>query len=174
MGGVSSTLAVSSDQVIQAIDPNAAGNAGLVKRHKIYLCRLSTVMHFSLKNNVTRTSYKSFQTNRDKFVHKDEISGRVITCSLILFKMALDVVKPHLESLTLQNCNNKVRTLLPKMQEKSMEIENLRKDNVKFDGQRWLTLCFEQPVKTACPDFLEDVKRQRSKWIKDSSTFDSG
>ena len=173
MGGVSSTLAVSSDQVIQAIDPNAAGNAGLVKRHKIYLCRLSTVMHFSLKNNVTRTSYKSFQTNRDKFVHKDEISGRVITCSLILFKMALDVVKPHLESLTLQNCNNKVRTLLPKMQEKRMEIDALRKDNIKFNGQRWLTLCFEQPVKTACPNFLEDVKRQRSKWIKDSSTFDS-
>ena len=34
-------------------------------------------------------------------------------------------------------------------------------------------LTFEQLIKTRCSDFLEDVKRQRSEWIKDSGTFDS-
>ena len=185
MGGANSTLAASTDQEIKAIDPNAAGNAGLVNRHKIHLRRLSTVMHFIFKNNITRTSYTSFQPNKDKFVYKDEITGREITCGLILFKMALDVMKPQLvidhrakerelESLTLENCANDVRTFLTKMQEKRMEIDALCKNNVEFDGQRWLTLCFEQLVKTNCPDFLNDVKRQRSEWIKDSSKFGAG
>ena len=60
------------------------------------------------------------------------------------------------------------------MQEKRNKIDALRKDNVKFDDQRWLTLTFEQLVKTGCSDFLEDVKRQQSEWLKDSGTFDSG
>ena len=53
-------------------------------------------MHFIFKNNVTRTSYTFLQPNKDKFVYKDEISGKEITCGLILFKMALDVMKPQL------------------------------------------------------------------------------
>ena len=53
-------------------------------------------MHFILKNNVSRTSYTSFQPNKEKFVYKDEMSGRAITCGLILFKMSLDVMKPQL------------------------------------------------------------------------------
>ena len=50
----------------------------------------------------------------------------------------------------------------------------LRKDNVKFDDQRWLTLTFEQLVKNRCSDFLEDVKRQQSECIKVSGTIESG
>ena len=60
------------------------------------------------------------------------------------------------------------------MQEKRNEIDALHKDNVKFDDQKWVTLTFEQLVKTGCSDFLESVKRRQSKWIKDSVTFDSG
>ena len=106
-------------------------------------------------------------------------------CDLILFKMALDPMKPQLvvdhrakkrelETLTLANCDNDVRTFITKMQEKRIKIDALRKDNVKFDDQRWLTLVFEQLANTECPDFLEDVKRQRSESVKDSSKFDSG
>ena len=60
------------------------------------------------------------------------------------------------------------------MQEKRNEIDTLRKDNVKFDDQRWLTLTFEQLFKTGCSNFLEDVIRQQSEYIKDSVTFKSG
>ena len=60
------------------------------------------------------------------------------------------------------------------MQDKRSKIDALRKDNVKFDDQRWLMLTFEQLVKTGCSDFLEDIKLQQSEWIKDSGTFDSG
>ena len=60
------------------------------------------------------------------------------------------------------------------MQEKRNKIKALHKENVKFDDQRWLTLTFENLVKTGCSDFLEDVKRQQIKWIKDYGTFNSG
>ena len=63
---------------------------------------------------------------------------------------------------------------LTKMQEKRNKIDALRKDNVKFEYQRWLTLTFEQLVKTGCSNFLEDFKRQQSEWIRESGTFDSG
>ena len=60
------------------------------------------------------------------------------------------------------------------MQEKRNKIYALRKDNIKFYDLRWLTLTFEKLVKTRCSDFPKDVKHQRSEWIKDSGTFNSG
>ena len=90
--------------------------------------------------------------------------------------MKLQLVVDHqgrekdLKELTLTKAGNDVRAYLTKMQEKRNEIDTLRKDNVKFDDQRWLTLTFERLVKTGCSDFLEDVKRQLREWIKDSGT----
>ena len=60
------------------------------------------------------------------------------------------------------------------MQEKGNKTDALHKDNIKFDNQRWLTLTFEKLVKTRCSNFLEDVIRQQSEYIKDSVTFKSG
>ena len=70
MGDENSTLTASTDMFIKAINPNAAGNLGLVNRHNIRLRRLAAILHFTFKNNVTRTSYTSFQPNKDKFVFK--------------------------------------------------------------------------------------------------------
>ena len=81
---------------IKAIDTNAAGNLGLVNRHKIQLRRLAAILNFTFKNNVTRTSFTLFHPNKDKFVYKDDISGREITCGLNLLKMAMAVMKPQL------------------------------------------------------------------------------
>ena len=185
MGYSNSTLTTSTETVIKAIDPNGAGNLGLVNRHKILLFRLAETLNFTFKNNVTRTSYNLFQPNKDKFVYKDDITGRAITCSLTVLMMAMTVMKPQLvldhlrkerelEELTLAKAGNDVHAYLTKMEEKRNKINALHKDNIKFDNQRWLTITFEQLVKTGCYDFLEDVKRQQNIWIKDSSTFDSG
>ena len=134
---------------------------------------------------MTRTSYTSFQPNKDKFVYKDDITGRAIICGLTLLKISMTLMKPclviehqgkyrELEELTLAKSGNDVCAYLTKMKEKRNKIDVLQKDNAKFDDQRWLTLTFEQLVKTGCSDFLADVKRQRREWIKDSGTFDSG
>ena len=125
MGDNNSNLTTSTEMVIKAIDLNAAGNLGLVNQHKIRLRRLAAILHFTFKNNVTRTSYNSFQPNKDKFVHKDEITGRAITCGLTLFKMEMTVMKPQivfnqrtkdreLEELTLAKAGNDVRAYLPR------------------------------------------------------------
>ena len=87
--------------------------------------------------------------------------------------MALTVMKPQLvvdhqakerdiEELILAKAGNDVRAYLTNIQEMRNEIDALRKDSVKFDNQRYLTLTFEQIVKTGCSDFFEDVKRQQS------------
>ena len=114
-----------------------------------------------------------FQPTKDKFINKEDITVQAITCGLTLLKMAMAVMKPQLvidhqgkdrdlKYLTLAKSGNDVRAYLTKMQDKRNEINALRKDNVKFDNQRWLTLTFEQLIKTGCSDFLEDVKCQLS------------
>ena len=96
MGYDNSTLTTLKYMIIKTIDPNSAVSLGLVNRHKIRLHRLAAILHFIFKNNVTRKSYTLFQPNKDKLVYKDEITGRAITCGLILFKMAMMVMKPQL------------------------------------------------------------------------------
>ena len=96
MGDDNSTLTTSTDTIIKAINPNSAGNLGLVNRHKIRLRRLAAILHFTFKNNVTRTSYTLFQPNKEKFFYKDEVTGRAITCGLTLLKMSMTVMTPQL------------------------------------------------------------------------------
>ena len=169
-----STLTTLTNMVIKAINPNAARTLGLVNRHKIQNCRLVAILHFTFKNIVTKTSYTSFHPNKDKFVYKDKITGRAITCGLTLIKMAMTVMKPQLviyhqgkdrelEEFTLAKAGNDFRAYLTKMQEKRNKIDALCKKYVEFDDQRWLKLTFEELVNTGCSDFLEDLKRQQSK-----------
>ena len=42
----------------------------------------------------------------------------------------------------------------------------------RMTPQRFATLVFDELVKTNFPDFLDDVKAKRDKWIKSPSTFD--
>ena len=78
----------------------------------------------------------------------------------------------RMEALTLSDCDNNVHTLLTKQQENVLEIDHLRGDGITYDLQRFATLVFYEPVKTNCPDFLDNVMAERAKWIKRLSTFD--
>ena len=71
-----------------------------------------------------------------------------------------------LKELTLAKSDNNLCNYLTKMQEKRNDIDSLWKDGVKFDEQRWLTLCFEQLAKTGYSDFLDNIKHQKSEWVK--------
>jgi len=59
----------------------------------------------------------------DMCLYHDEVTNRKIVCGLILFKLAMSVMKPQLvinhralerelEHMSLEGCNNNVRTLL--------------------------------------------------------------
>ena len=52
------------------------------------------------------------------------------------------------------------------------DIDSLRKDRIKYDEQRFLTLAFDELSNTA-GDFLADIKRQRSEWVKNLSVFNT-
>ena len=183
MGGESSTLITSPDMIIKAIDPNRIGNIGLVNQHKIRLRRLSGVLHFIVKNHATRSSYNSFSPSMKLCLYEDEVTQRKLVCGLILLKMAMEVMKPQLvinhrekekalEALTLLKVGNNVCTFLTRMQEQRDEIDTLRKDGVKFDKQRFLTLMFEKLLETTCPDFLSEVKLVRNQWVKNPVATD--
>ena len=96
MGDEMTTLTKSSNMKINAINPNEAGNLGLVNRYKILLKKLSGALHFILKNHVSRKIYNCFHPKESKFIYTDDCSGRQITCGLTLFMMALQVMKPQL------------------------------------------------------------------------------
>ena len=50
----------SSDMFIKVVDPNKAGNPGLVNRRKILLCQYLGMLNMILKNHLQRTSFTSF------------------------------------------------------------------------------------------------------------------
>ena len=52
------------------------------------------------------------------------------------------------------------------------EIDSLRKYRIKYNYQRFLTLTFDELVKTA-GDFLAYVKRKHSEWVKKTSAFNT-
>ena len=183
-GGEAKELSLSNDMKIHAIDPNKVGNQGLVNRYKIRLRRLSGALHFIAKNHLKRTSYNSFYPRKELFLYLDEATGREYVCGITFLKMMMEVMKPHLvvdhraketelEKMTLASYNNDVRTLLTSMQEKRNEIDTLRKDGVRFDEQRFLTLIFDRLLAAKCKDFLSDIKSERRKWVKDPPSVNS-
>ena len=183
MGDENQDLLVSTDMKIKAIDPNKVGNQGLVNRQKIRLRRLSGALHFIAKNHIKRSSYNSFYPRKEIFLYKDEITGREFVCGIIFLKLMMEVMKPQLvvdhrakekelEEMTLASSNNDVRLLLTSMQEKRDEIDTLRKDGVKFDDQRFLTLIFDNLAIAKCTDFRADIKAEKRNWVKNPSLID--
>ena len=164
------------------LDPNAIGNLGLVNRQKIQLRQYSVIFHHLFNNAVSRSSYTSFFPDKKIYTYKDAVTGREIVGGLTLLNLMYAVIKPQLavdhrntemgmEALTLSDCNNNVCNFLTNQQENVLEIEHLRGDVVTYDPQRFATLVFDELVKTNCPDFLGNVKAERSKWINRPSMF---
>ena len=132
---------------------------------------------------MSRSSYISFFLDKRFYTYTDVFTGREIVGGLTLLKLMYAVIKPQLavdhrttemrmEALNLSDCDNNVRTFLTKKQENVLEIVHLRGDGITYNPQRFATLVFDELVKTSCPDFLDDVKAERAKWIKRPSTFD--
>ena len=90
MGDESSTRTIpltSSDMVIKAVDPNKAGNPGLVNRRKILLRQYSGMLNTILKNHLQRTSFTSLNPKSNMYEYKDEVSGRWIAYGLVKLKL---------------------------------------------------------------------------------------
>ena len=80
--------------VIKAVDPNKAGNPGLVNWRKILLRQYSGMLNTILKNHLKRTSFTSLNPKSNMYEYKDEVSGRQITCGLVKLKLAFEVINP--------------------------------------------------------------------------------
>ena len=182
-GGPNLTLAISANMNIEPLDPNATGNLGLVNLQKIQLRQHSVIFHNIFKNAVSRSSYTSFFPDKKIYTYTDVVTGREIVGGVTFLKLMYAVINPQLavdhrttemrmEALTLSDCNINVHTFLTKQQENVLEIDHLRGDGVTYDPQRFATLVFDELVKTNFPNFLDNVKAERAKWIKRPSTFD--
>ena len=52
------------------------------------------------------------------------------------------------------------------------EIDSHRKDRIKYNDKKFLKITFDKLGKTDV-DFLSDVQRQRSEWVKKTSAFNT-
>ena len=115
--------------VIKAVDPNKAGNPGLVNRRKILLRQYSGMLNTIFKSHLQRMSFTSLNPKSNLYEYKDEVSGRRIACSLVKLKLVFEVINPQLvvnhaikeqelEDLTLTKCGNNIHTHLTTIQEK--------------------------------------------------------
>ena len=98
MGGKSTTLDLRdpNNMVVVAVDPNKAGNIGLVNQRKVLLRHYIGILNMILKNHLTRTSFVSLNPKSDLFNSRDETTGRVVVCGLIKLKLVLEIINPHL------------------------------------------------------------------------------
>ena len=122
--------------IIKAIDPNAAGNVGLVNHKKIRNRQFSSALNFILKNHLQRASFISLNPKKDTFTYTDEFTGRKVDCGLIKLWTILNIVKPQLvvdyrehekklESLTLRLCGNNVQKFLTTIETTKILINSL-------------------------------------------------
>ena len=150
----------------------------------MHLRQLSGAINFIFKNHVKRTSYTFFQPDNNQFMYTNEVTDRSIACGAVLFKMSMDVIKPHimidhrskereLEDLTLKTCQNNIHTYLKTMQEKIIDFDIIRKDSTTYNMQRMKNLLFDKLFKTRFGVYLEDVKRPKSEWIKYPMSFNT-
>ena len=181
-GGPNWTLAISANMKIEPLDPNTTRNLVLVNRWKIQLRQHSVIFHHLFKNAMSCSSYTSFFPDKKIYTYTDVVTGREIVGELKLPKLMYSVIKLQLavdhrmtempmEALNLSDCNKNVRTFLTKQQDSVLKIDHLRGDGVTYDPQSFATLIFDELVKTNCPNFLDNVKAERAKWIKRPSTF---
>ena len=84
------------DMKIKSIDPNLPRNVDLLNQQNILLRQFNGVLNFILKNHLIRTSYTSLIPKQNIYLYEDEVSGRKITCGIILLKMCFNAVKPQL------------------------------------------------------------------------------
>ena len=99
MGDDSSNLAVPPapvEMIIRAVDPNVAGNLGLVNRRKVLLRQQSGILNEILRNHIQRSSYTSLNPKSVLFKYKDEATGIQIDCGLVKLKLAIEIINPML------------------------------------------------------------------------------
>ena len=185
MGNETSTLTAPPDaanMIIRAVDPNVAGNLGLVNRRKILCRQQSGILDAILRNHIQRSSYTSLNPKSVLFKYKDEATGMQIDCGLVKLKLAIEIINPmlvvdhakkekELESLTLAQCGNNVHTFLTTLQEKRNLINASLPDKEEYPKSRFTTKMFDQLEKTTCEDFLTNVKGARSRWIRNPAAF---
>ena len=168
--------------VFKAVDPNKAGNPGLINRRKILLCQQLGMLNTILKNHLQRTNFTSLNPNSNMYKYKNEVSGRRITCGLVKLKLAFEVINPQLvfnhaikekelENLTLTKCGNNVHTFLATIQKKRNDINANLPEGEDYPARCFHTNMLTQLEKSTCDVFLSNVKDANSRWIKSSDTF---
>ena len=85
-------MSVTNNVTINTINPNLQVNQGLAKRHKIYLCQLSGLLNFIIKNHLKRTSYTSLNPQSACGVYMREVTGRMYLYGVIKLKLLMAIV----------------------------------------------------------------------------------
>ena len=147
------------------------------------MIQYSSIVDLIIKNHLIRSSYTSHNPKKDLFTYKDEVSGREMFCGLINLWLCLNVVRPQLvvnywvhktklKDFTLLSCNNNVNTFLTTMEKIRTVINSILRDKQESAEHRFVTIMFDQLLKSSCEDFLTNVKQAKNDWIKNPRKFD--
>ena len=159
------------------------GKVGLCNHQKIQMRHYSSVFNFINKNHLIRSIYTSQNPKKYLFIYKYEVSGSRVPCGWIKLWLCLNtrrlqmvvdypVHKTKLEDLTLLSCNNNVNTFLTNMEKMRIVINSMLPDKQYFSEQRFVTIMFDQLLKSSYEEFLTNVKHAKSDWIKNPKKFD--
>ena len=105
-----------------------------------------------------------------------------MSCGLIKLWLCLNAVRPQLvvdyrvhenklEDITLLSCNNNVNTFLTTMKKIRIVINSMLPDKQDFSEHRFVTIMFNQLLKSSCKYFLTNFKQAKIDWIKNPKKF---
>ena len=137
---------------VVVLDPNAAGNVGLVAQYKQRLRVVSGMITIVLKNHVSDKSYRSFFVKKNQFSFYNADTGDVHFCGFILLKLMIGVVKPsvlidvnaleaEIRKMTILTKGNDFRALATRMEEIQQEI-NAQKGEEYYKDDQFLSELF--------------------------------
>ena len=188
MGDATQTLtkhASTDDHIMKSINPNAAGNGGLVDIFKQQLRITSQLIWLTIKNYITETSYRSFLVHKKDFMYTEQNTGEVYMEGFTLLKKIFTVMKPDvivdvadleakMKKITILTADNNMRTLATKMEELQQEI-NAQRGEDYYKDDTFLTELYRAAGATTNEEFGRFVKDSKTKWVigaqRDKSTI---
>ena len=94
-GTVFERLDSKRNPIVKLLFPHKNRNLQLLIKFKIKLRKLSNIIHMTIKNHISHSSYKALLVDKEKFLYKDGITNQNVFCGLILLKLIIGIIKPE-------------------------------------------------------------------------------
>lgn len=176
-GGTNATRvipATTDDMVIGTINPNAAGNAGLLDQWRQQMRILSSLFYTYIEAHLTKDNLRSFIVTGDEFTFTDPVTGQTSIDGLFLLHKILQVAKPSvlvdvelmhakMKALTMDKCGDDVAEYITQLTDWKNKI-NVAKGTTYISDDLFLMTFFKGVESASNEQFRNKASDYKDDW----------